>query len=389
MPSVRDISAIHQQPNHQFTEPLLLADARDQLRRTHALLLGVGAVARQQARVVRHLGVRRFTLVDPKTYSHDSVGLQCSSEEVHQPKVDVVAHELSRAGAQVRGFAADLFDVPDGVVDDRTIIFLSVDNRRAEVGANHLATRMGAPIVKTNIEPAYEIAAVRAFHPQSSAEVCLECNFTDRQYERQQHPRSCDGGTGPRRTASPPRLARAAAALGAMAFVGILDPDRRSTWLGYEVQLCTRSFVTRRSRLEPNARCRWQHDSRWPNLQRLPESPAQLSLAELLRGASMATGDNIQRLRFCHPVALAARCAVWRFAARGAVGPPRGGVRRRLSTVPRTYLADSLCHASHVVQRAVTDGLGSPVGILGRAALGRYCTAWPSSASDICRGCAE
>ena len=257
---------------------------------------------------MRRLGVRRFTLVDPKLYSSASVGQQCDRQEVDQHKVDVVARELTQAGAHVRTYAADLFDIPDGVVDADTIVLLSVDNRRAEVGANHLATRMDAPVVKINVEPKYGIAAVRTFHPHGSADVCLECNFTERQYQQQRHPRSCDGGSSARDTASSLALARAAAGLGGVVFLGLLNPERRSQWLGLEIQFSSKTLETRRSRLQPNPRCRWQHDHQWPLLRRLEQEPAQISVAQLVRRAERKTGQRVERLRFCHPVAVAGRC---------------------------------------------------------------------------------
>ena len=308
MKSTRNLAQF-EKPDGQLSPPRRLdANMAAKVRRQHALVLGVGAIARQTTRILRRLGIRQFTLVDPKRYVPASVGQQCRSGEVGRLKVEVVGQELRQSGAQVHTFATDLFNLPDGVIDADTFVLLSVDNRRAEVRANHLATRMDADVVKANVEPLYGVASVRSFHSRGSEDACLECNFTDRQYEQQRHPQSCDGGSTSRRTASPTALTGAAAGLAAAACIGLLNPSGRGQWLGYEVQFSTQTRESRRSRLQSNPRCRWQHDGQWPMLRQLHRVPAQISLRQLVEVAERDSGDKVQRFRFCHPVAVVGRC---------------------------------------------------------------------------------
>jgi hypothetical protein len=70
------------------------------------------------------------------------------------------------------------------------VILAAMDNWRGVIGANHLATRMAAPLVKANIDPNTGVASVRVYdlrrdHPP----VCAECQFNEQHYARQGHPR--------------------------------------------------------------------------------------------------------------------------------------------------------------------------------------------------------
>jgi hypothetical protein len=150
------------------------------------------------------------------------------------------------------------------------------------------------------------VVAVRAFDFRKSPPLCGECHFPEDRYQRQRHPKSCDG-TGERPTGSPRILSQAAAELGLVALLEIIDESRAGRWFGQEMQYSLQTGQATWSRLRPNPACRCDHTQRWPALQRLASGPESISLAELARSAAIALGEA-NMVRFCRQVALRSRC---------------------------------------------------------------------------------
>ena len=259
------------------------------LPRRHLYFLGFGSVARPLAERAIDLGALDLTLADPKRYTERSIASQCEPDEVGRPKVAVGYERLAVRGARVTPYRADLYDIPDGAVHANSTLIVSADNRRADVGANRLAARMRAPLLRVNVEPAYGVVSVRAFDFAKPSPVCVECAFTADTYARQTHPRSCDG-SGERPTGSPRILSRAAAELGLAALLDTLDEGRSARWFAHEMLFSLETGNVTWSELTPNAACRCDHRQCWPALQRLASGPQSLSLAELVHSAGIVVG---------------------------------------------------------------------------------------------------
>ena len=123
-------------------------------------------------------------LTDPKKYVPRSVNSQCTEDEVGRLKVAAGVDRLRRLGAEVIAFAQDIKTVPEGVVAPNSIVITSVDNRRADIVSNRRAVRMGARLLKVNVEssPGNEVVAVRSYNFRHNRELCVECQFSDRHY---------------------------------------------------------------------------------------------------------------------------------------------------------------------------------------------------------------
>ncbi len=187
------------------------------------------------------------------------------------------------AGLATAAYAADIFSIPDGAVRDRSLLISFADNTRALIGVNRLAARMQCPMLKINIEPLCDCVSVRAFPACCPATACAECQLSDRHYAHQTHPHSCDAAASQRPTAGSRTLAAAAADLASHAVRDILSRSAAAeTWFGWETLLDVRTHRVTRSRLEPYEHCRWDHATRWTNVFRLPESPAELRLEQLV-----------------------------------------------------------------------------------------------------------
>jgi hypothetical protein len=272
----------------------------------HVLAAGYGSIARPMAGRLAEFGVPRFTLVDPKEYHDRSVASQCEPDEVGRPKAEVGAERLAALGVGAEAVVGDLAACPDGVVTDRTVVVASVDNRRGDIIANQLAARMRVPLVKANIEPRYDMVAVRCYDFRRKVRLCAECQFSDRAYQQQIHPNSCDAPAG-RRTAAPRWLSQAAGSAAALAVAQLADDETAAAWYGHEWQLNVRTGKAQWTELTPSRTCRWDHRRHWPRLDRLPAGPEEISLAGLLRRAGTGGAAGVT-LRFCQRLSTRACC---------------------------------------------------------------------------------
>jgi hypothetical protein len=263
-------------------------------------LCGAGAVGRALADHIPAFGISRLNVIDPKPYSDRSIATQCAPHDVGHFKADVVARLARKRGLDARPYTTDLFSVPDGILGEAGIVVSCTDNSRALIGANRLAARMRCRLLKVNIEPLCDTISVRAYWPCAPQVTCAECQLSDRHYDRQLHPHSCDAEGVQRSTNSPRALSAATAnmaieALGAMLAEG---SDARD-WYGYETLHNCRTGQTTRSALERFDECRWDHTCHWSNVFWLSESPVDVSLEQLVPRAQRTPSSQI-RFSFDH-----------------------------------------------------------------------------------------
>ena len=281
---------------------------RERLSQTRIILDGCGSIARPLAMSLAASGARRFVLSDPKTYVDRSVESQCEPHEVGRYKTEVVASLLRERGAAVDVYTRDLSTVPEGIIAADSLVIASLDNARATILSNRRVARRGARLMKINIEPAFGVLAVRAFDYRRGVTTCCECGLTGRHYERQLHPRSCDGPGIGRRTNSPRWLSTSAAVIGVSAVLDLLGPAcDAATWIDHEVQITLpeRRVVT--SRLSPNPNCRCDHRQRWGDDGQIATDGGTHSLDDLFVAAECSAADAAT-VRFCQRVATRGRC---------------------------------------------------------------------------------
>ena len=264
------------------------------ISRRHFVFVGTGAVNRPLARLLAWLGMKRCLLIDPKRYKAQSIVSQCESHEVGRFKSEVLAEELRHLGVSAEAMVKDVDVVPPGYLEENSLVVLAVDNRRADICANRWAGRMRVPVVKINVEPAYLTASVRCYDlRQSPPAVCAECQMSDRHYEQQLHPLSCDGGGPEQPTGSPRPLSLLAASAGALAVAQLVgSPDEwANRWWGKQWQQNLLGGQGGFSELLPNPNCRWDHSLFWGSLTSLTGS--QVTLAELARDADWSDRESL------------------------------------------------------------------------------------------------
>lgn len=265
------------------------------IAKTHFVFVGTGAVNRPLARQLAWLGMKRCLLIDPKAYKPQSVVSQCEPNEVGLQKAEVVAQELAAFGIEATALVKDVDVVPPGYLNDNSLMIVAVDNRRADICANRLAARMRCPIVKVNVEPAYLTTSIRCYDlRQTPPPICLECQMTDRHYEQQLHPLSCDGGPE-QSTGSPRPLCHLAANAGALTIAQIVgSPDHwAKRWWGKQWQQNLLGGQGSFSELHPNPHCRWNHAESWGILNRIP-TDSEASLATLTQFAELGGATSLQ-----------------------------------------------------------------------------------------------
>lgn len=303
---------------HDPTVASLFSIDRSRLFACCAVLVGCGAVGRPLAEHLVYLGVRKFVLIDPKSYRPASVATQCDPEEVGLPKAIVLGEHLRRLGANVTTLVRDVYDVEPGYVEPGAVVIVSADNRRADIGANRLAAQTRVRLAKANVEPAWLLASLRWYDLRGECpETCLECQMTEAQYAQQLHPASCDGPDEPtshapfavRSTASPRALTQVTAGTAALALAQIVGSPAHGegTWFARQWQLNLLTGQATWSQLGPKADCRWDHGRHWQHMRRLPASPAALTLSSLFE-LSCCHHPAETQLLFSGQVATQARC---------------------------------------------------------------------------------
>lgn len=264
------------------------------------LLCGAGAVGRALADCFPELSITRLKVIDPKSYSTRSIATQCDPQDVGSAKADVVAALARTRGIDAHAFATDLYHVPDGIVGEAGVVISCTDNTRALIGANRLAARMRCRFIKVNIEPLCDTISIRAYLPCADHRPCAECQLSDRHYEQQLHPHSCDADTVQRHTNSPRALSAAAAHWAAQALADLLAGGTAAReWYGYETLVNHRTGQITRSVLERYPECRWEHGRSWSNLFWLTETPADVSLEQLVPLAQRTPSAQV-RFAFDH-----------------------------------------------------------------------------------------
>lgn len=202
----------------------------------HVVIVGAGGNigSHLTSHVARMAEVGRVTLIDPDLYERRNLASQdIVRADVGEQKVVVQARRIRRIAGRhldVVTIAAGVEAVPAGRLRSEAIL-ACLDSRAARQHVNELAWKLGIPWIDAGVEPSAWLARVNVYVP-SRLSPCLECAWSDGDYEalEQRHP--CDAvaeaddapDLGHLRRRSPPRLQRwatrptaAASPLGALA----------------------------------------------------------------------------------------------------------------------------------------------------------------------------
>ncbi len=209
--------------------------------------------------LVRLREVDRIRIVDPDSYeSNNLTSQQVDVHEVGRPKALVQARRLRavRPDVSLEPVVARVEDVPPGRLRSDLLVGC-LDSRRARQRVNEVAWRLGIAWVDAGVHPAEMLVRVSVYIPSSEA-ACMECAWSERDYELLERVYPCTPSPAAQSTEAPAPLGALAASLQALECGRLLAGDR--SMAGKEIVMHARSGRLYRSDLRRSRTCRFDHE---------------------------------------------------------------------------------------------------------------------------------
>jgi molybdopterin/thiamine biosynthesis adenylyltransferase len=246
-------------------------------------------------------------LCDRDTYDRSNVATQCITPgEIGRGKAQVQALRLRRINPALRVTAIPepVEHVPMGRLRG-DVLLACVDNRKARQNLSETARHLGIPLVDGGVHADGLLARISVY-PSHADAACLECSWTQHDYDAIEEAYPCDIAHPPAgtpaspaapRTGAPAELGALAAALQAIECRRLLSGEPPRVEGAYEIVVDAHSGRTLVSRIPRNEHCRLADHAPW-RIRRLAEGPEDITLAQALApGSSSGSGT---RLRLGH-----------------------------------------------------------------------------------------
>lgn len=248
----------------------------------HAVCVGLGNIGSALVELLARLAVIcRLTLVDRDAYEEKNLYTQMiSSSDVGKSKAVVQAAQISRIRPelQVSAIHDAIENVPPGRL--RADVMLScLDSKYARQYVNQVAFRLGVPWIDAGVNGEGLLARVNIYMPSEENACCIECAWSERDYQTLDVPRPCGGAAAP--TNAPAYLGSLAAALQAAECDKLLRGSRDSVNCEILVDLATHKLF--KTSYRRTAGCRFDHRT-WT----VEPLDARLTVAEALKLAGGA-----------------------------------------------------------------------------------------------------
>jgi molybdopterin/thiamine biosynthesis adenylyltransferase len=241
-----------------------------------ATIVGLGNIGSPLVAPLIRLGlITRLILIDRDRYTATNRSSQAiAPSDVGQPKVIVQAARASRIqpGLQVIPIHDAIENVPPGRLRG-DVILGCLDSKYARQHVNQLAWRLGVPWIDAGVRADGLLARVNVYLPGTENACCLECAWSEVDYQTLDIPRPC-GGDGPP-TNAPAYLGSLAASLQAAECDKLLRGSRDSVNREILVDLATHKLYETTYRRNPQ--CRFDHQT-WA----IEPLDGRLSVAEAL-----------------------------------------------------------------------------------------------------------
>ena len=326
----------------------------------------VGAGGNIGSHLVPHLArmpeVGELILIDRDRYESRNLSSQAiGSRDVGRPKAEVAAARSRAIRPAVRAIPVvrDVEALPMGRLR-ADLILACLDTRRARQRVNELAWRLGVPWIDAGVLADGLLARVDVFVPGPRSP-CLECGWSDRDYEALEQSYPCAPGAVGAPTDAPSGLGALAAALqaiecGKRLSAGVaLGGSRLSAGAendgarddGVQLVLDASAHRYYRTARRKNPECRLGSHDVW-EIEELGRRPAEVSLADLFENAR----DDRRASDAAHREGLGLRVEGQRFARELAC--PGCGLRRTLlNLAARLEPAERVCPRCGAALRAV------------------------------------
>jgi molybdopterin/thiamine biosynthesis adenylyltransferase len=334
----------------------------------HVVVVGVGAVG---SHLVPHLArsprVGQVTVIDHDRYDAGNTrGQDIDARAIGQPKARVQARRLRRINPRLAVTAVHtaIERLPLGALRG-SVILAALDSRKARMAVNQAAWRLGVPWIDAGVHADGMLARVRVFVPAED-QPCLECAWSQDDYDALEQSYPCAPGVAPGSTGAPSALGALAAALQASECDWLLAGDGAHGLAGREVLLDVRHHRHAVTTFRRNPSCRMPDHGGW-RIGPLGASPDCITLDEVvalgstLRGAATSLGLGIagQRLATtlrCDPCETTHdTCQTERLARLSPQRCPRCGGRLRATGFDLRDFAPAAALPERVRQRRLAD----------------------------------
>jgi molybdopterin/thiamine biosynthesis adenylyltransferase len=247
--------------------------------------VGLGNIGAAAADLMARMGLAEITLIDQGAYERKNVtGQAIDQTAVGRPKVDVIAERLRRINPDlvVRPIHARLQDVPLGLLRENVdVMVCALDNRLARSYANQATRQLGiATLIDAGVEPSQLLARVNV-HRSDSSSSCLQCGWSDEDYNLIESRNPCQQEDTAPSTNAPAALGALAASMLTIELKKLIDGDLDHLAAGKQITFCALTHKLFVTAIGPNRHCRCDHVP-W-RLTTLKPSPERFTLGEALR----------------------------------------------------------------------------------------------------------
>ena len=241
-----------------------------------ATIIGLGNIGSPLVELLVRLQlITRLILIDRDLYAANNRSSQAiATSDVGQPKAIVQAERASRIQPelQVIPIHDSIENVPPGRLRG-DVILGCLDSKFARQHVNLLSWRLGVPWIDAGVSANGLLARVNVYLPGEANACCLECAWSDRDYQTLDIPHPCGNDGAP--TNAPAYLGSLAASLQAAECDKLLRGSRSSVNREILIDLATHQLYETIYRSNP--RCRFSHHT-WS----AEPLDARLSVAEAL-----------------------------------------------------------------------------------------------------------
>lgn len=317
----------------------------------------VGAGGNIGSHLVPHIGrmpeVGRVIVVDRDDYEEENLFTQdIARADVGRPKAEVQARRLRgiREDLEVVVITDAVENVPWGRLRSDAIL-CGLDSRASRCRLNQVAWRLGVPWVDAGVLADQMLARVTVYAPSRDA-ACLECGWSQADYDAVEQEYPCLGGTPQAAsTNAPAPLGALAAAMQAVETRKILTGEWETSLAGRELVIDARHHGFFVSALPRDPECRFDHEQ-WRTTP-LPYAQASRPIGCALEpGKDGAGGSRLGVLRFeGHPIVTGLRC------------PACGFSRQPFHLLRRLPVAERVCPDCGAVMEAGGSDLREEVAL--------------------------
>jgi molybdopterin/thiamine biosynthesis adenylyltransferase len=229
------------------------------------VVIGAGNIA---SHLLGHLArtpeLAQVTIIDPGEYGPENLATQdIERKDVGRRKAHVQARRLRRIHPNliVEPIVAPVERVPLGRLRS-AVVLAGVDNNRARQTINERALHLGIPWIDAGVEADALLARVNVYVPGPDR-ACLECAWSDSDYERLDLVRPCSPEIDAPPTNAPSSLGALAAAIQAIECRKVLNRQWDELAIGQQILLDSahhKHYVTRFPR---NESCRLVEHEPW------------------------------------------------------------------------------------------------------------------------------